>query len=127
MEVIVPGRSDPEIGALLKEGLNTEEKNLLRNNKLANYMEALYILPNKYGKPALVISNVNADLNKLKPPTGEKADQGFVTFVKKVENICRDMETVSRSGDLKNGHMIGEEVAWTSGPGLTRTQAEGAS
>ena len=45
-------------------------------------------------------------LNKLKPPAGEKADQGFVAFVEKVENICRDMETVSRSGDLKNGHMI---------------------
>ena len=26
--------------------------------------------------------------------------------MKKFENICRDMETVSRSGDLKNGHMI---------------------
>ena len=26
--------------------------------------------------------------------------------MEKVENICRDMETVSRGGDLKNGHMI---------------------
>ena len=38
MDVIVPGRSDPEIGALLREGLNTKEKNLLRNNEMANYM-----------------------------------------------------------------------------------------
>ena len=44
----------------------------------------------------MVISDVNAELNKLKPPTGEKADQGFIAFVEKVENICRDMETVSR-------------------------------
>ena len=42
----------------------------------------------------------------MKLPSGEKADQGFIAFVEKVENICRDMETVSRSGDLKNGHMI---------------------
>ena len=55
---------------------------------------------------SLVISDVNADLNKFKPPTGEKADQGFINFVEKIENICRDMETVNRSGDLKNGHMI---------------------
>ena len=106
MDVIVPGRSNPEIGALLREGLNTKEKNLLRNNDMAEYMEALDILQNEYGKPALVINDVNADLNKLKPITGEKADQSFLDFVEKVENICRDMETVGRSGDLKNGHMI---------------------
>ena len=106
MDVIVPGRSDPEIGALLREGLNTKEKNLLRNNDMADYREALDILQNEYGKPEMVISDVNADLNKLKPPIGEKADQGFINFVEKIENICRDMETVSRSGDLKNGHMI---------------------
>ena len=106
MDVIVPSRSEPEIGALLREGLNTKEKNLLRNNDMANYMEALDILQNEYGKPELVINDVNVDLDKLKPPTGEKAEQGFIAFVEKVENICRDMETISRSADLKNGHMI---------------------
>ena len=64
-------------------------------------MDALDILQDEYGKPELVISDVNADLNKLKPPSGEKADQGFVAFVEKVENICRDMGTVGCSGDLK--------------------------
>ena len=39
MDVIVPGRSNPEIGALLREGLNTKEKNLLRNNEMAIYVE----------------------------------------------------------------------------------------
>ena len=110
MDVIVPGRSDPEIGALLREGLNTKEKDLLRNNDLANYMGALDILQNEYGKPHMVISDVNVELDKLKPPTGEKADQGFIALVETVENICRDMETVSRSGDLKNGHMINVPV-----------------
>ena len=42
----------------------------------------------------------------MKPPTGEKADHAFISFVEKLENICRDMETISCSGDLKNGHMI---------------------
>ena len=102
----IPGRSDPEIGALLREGLNTREKDLLRNNDLADHSEAMDILQNEYGKPEQIIRDVNAELNKLKPPSGEKADQGFVEFVEKVENICRDMETVSRSSDLKNGHMI---------------------
>jgi hypothetical protein len=106
VDVTVPGRSDPEIGALLIDGLDIKKKNLLRNNELADYMGALDILQTEYGKPGLVMSDVNAALNKLKSPTGEKADQGFVAFVEKVENICRDMETVSRSGDLKNGHMI---------------------
>ena len=44
MDVIVPGRSDPEIGALLRDGLNTREMVLLRNNDLANYMEGMDIL-----------------------------------------------------------------------------------
>jgi hypothetical protein len=69
MDLIVPGRSDPEIGALLREGLNTKQKNLLRNNEVADFMEALDILQNEYGKPELVISDGNADLNKLKPIT----------------------------------------------------------
>ena len=51
LDVIVPGRSDPEIGALLREGLDTKEKNLLRNNDMADYREALDILQNDYGKP----------------------------------------------------------------------------
>ena len=106
MDVVVPGRSAAEIGALLREGLNLKEKNLLRNNDMSNYVEALDILQNEYGKPELDINDVNAELDKLRPPTGEKADQGFISFVEKVENICRDMETVSRSADLKNGHMI---------------------
>ena len=106
MDVIIPGRSDPEIGALLREGLNTKEKDLLRNNDLADYNDALDILQNEYGKPEQVLSDVNDELDKLKPPTGEKADEDFVDFVEKIENICRDMETVSRSEDLKNGHMI---------------------
>lgn len=95
--MIISGCSDPEIGALLREGLNTKEKDLLRNNDLANYSEALNILQNKYGKPEQVINDVNAELDRSKPSTGEKADQDFVAFVEKVENICRDMETVSSS------------------------------
>ena len=76
--------------------LNTKEKNLLRNNEMADYMEALDILQNEYGKPEPVINDVNAELDKLKPPTGLKADQGFIAFVEKVENICRDMETIAQ-------------------------------
>ena len=79
---------------------------MLRNNDLANYTDAMDILQNEYGKPHMVISDVNEELDKLKPPTGEKADHGFIAFVEKIENICRDMETISCSGDLKNGHMI---------------------
>ena len=106
LDIVVPGRSAAEIGALLREGLNTKEKNLLRNNEMADYTEALEILQNEYGKPELVINDVNVELDKIKPASGEKADQSFVSFVEKIENICRDMETVSRSADLKNGHMI---------------------
>ena len=36
MDVIVPGRSDPEIGALLREGLNTRERELLRKKVAAS-------------------------------------------------------------------------------------------
>ena len=106
LDIVVPGRSAAEIGALLREGLNVKEKNLLRNNDMCNYTEALDILQAEYGKPELVINDVNVELDKLKPPSGEKADQGFISFVEKLENICRDMETVKCSSDLKNGHMI---------------------
>ena len=41
----------------------------MRNNEVADFMEALDILQNEYGKPELVISDGNADLNKLKPIT----------------------------------------------------------
>ena len=68
-EFIVPGRSDPEIVTHLREGLNTNKKNLLRNNEMADFMEALDIFQNKYGKTELVTSDVNADLNKMKPIT----------------------------------------------------------
>ena len=83
-----------------KSGTATSWRNM------ADCKEALDILQNEYGKPEQVMSDVNAELNRLKPQTGEKADQGFISFVEKIENICRDMETVSRSADLKNGHMI---------------------
>ena len=44
LDVVVPGRSDLEIGALLRDCLNTREMDLLRNNDLANYMEGMDIL-----------------------------------------------------------------------------------
>ena len=62
MDIVVPGRSDAEIGALLREGLNVKEKNLLRNNDMANYKEALDILQNEYGKPEHVIMMLTQSL-----------------------------------------------------------------
>ena len=44
MDVIVLGHSDPEIGALLRDGMNTKEHNLLKNNEMEDYMEALDII-----------------------------------------------------------------------------------
>ena len=44
MDVIVPGSSDPEIGALLREGLNTKEKNLLAVT-CTQYHRSCFLLP----------------------------------------------------------------------------------
>ena len=74
-------------------------------NYLAHYIGALNNLQNEYGKPELAM---NADMNMLKPPTGEKA------FMAKVKNISRDMSTEEWPHDLCSG----KETSCQGSPGL---------
>ena len=106
-DYIIPGRTDTEIGILLREGLAKKEEDLLRNNALSDYTQALEILQKNCGQAHLVMNAVIAEIDALKSPAGGKADRDFVNFVIKLENIVSDMKEVNLSNGMENAHMIG--------------------
>ena len=107
-EIVIPGRLDTEIGALLRDAVPEKHKHLLRNLDLNNHAEAMDILQQEFGKPEHVMSWVVGELSRLKPATTDKL---FVEFVDKVERICRDLEAVGMKKDMMNARMISDIVS----------------
>ena len=107
-EVVVPGRPDVEIGALLRDAVPDKHKHLLRNLDLCKHKEAMDILQEEFGKPEHVMSWVIGELSRLKLVTSDKL---FVEFVEKLEKISRDMEAVGMRKDLMNARMISDIVS----------------
>ena len=107
-EIVIPGRLDTEIGALLRDAVPEKHKHLLRNLDLSNHTGAMDIFQQEFGKPEDVMSWVVGELNGLKPDTSDKL---FMEFVDKVERICRDLEAVDMKKDLMNARMISDIVS----------------
>lgn len=83
-EVVIPGRPDTEIGALLSDAVPEKHRHLLRNLDLSNHTEAMKILQEEFGKPEHVMNYVVSELCKLKLVTSDKL---FVEFVENIEKI----------------------------------------
>ena len=64
--VIVPGRSDVDIGYNLLNAVPNKYQHLINNIELANHAEMMRVLTDKFGTSWLVIDDVVSQMEKLK-------------------------------------------------------------
>ena len=82
--VSVPGRSDVEIGANLKEAIPEKHKHLIHHLDTTKHKEMMDVLDNKFGSSRLVIDDIVVQIEKRKAVA---TDKGFIEFVEKLEKI----------------------------------------
>ena len=103
--VSVPGRSDVEIGANLKEAIPEKHKHLIHHLDTTKHKEMMDVLDNKFGSSRLVIDDIVVQIEKMKPVT---TDKGFIEFVEKLEKIQMDLDSLDKLEEIANSTIIGK-------------------
>ena len=107
MDVQVPGCSNSEIRGLLRERLNNREKDLLRNNYSANYMEAMDIF---FNEGSGVVKIDKDDVNAFARQEGNLETTISIQFTNLPESIKLDatnhttLKEAEGQIDKKDGH-----------------------
>ena len=103
--VAVDGRSDIEVGTLLKSCIPLKWKYLLDKVDNKNHKEMMDILKNKFGRARVIVDECTAEIRKMKIIT---SDQEFIDFVENVDKIKRDLEQLGLLSDIANTTVIAD-------------------
>ena len=103
--VAVDGRSDIEIGTLLKSCVPSKWKYLLDNLDNKEHKEMMQILKNKFGRARIIVDECTAEIRKMKVIT---SDEEFITFVDEIDKIKRDLEQLGLLSDIANTTVISD-------------------
>ena len=106
-EIVIPRRSDTEIGLRLKQSIPDKHKHLLQNFELSEHVAMMEELTDHFGTSEKVICSVVAEVEKLKMP---QEDKGFVKFVETVEAADRDLDSMDLSSQIANEAQIAKLV-----------------
>ena len=85
--VAVPGRQDNEIGVQLRGAVPRKFVHLVNNFELADWEGMLEALTAEFGASYLVVDDVVAQIERMKPVVNDKT---ILEFVEKLEMIQRD-------------------------------------
>ena len=97
--VMVPGRSDIEIGGNLLHAIPQKHQRLINHLQLANHKEMMEVLALEFGRSRLVVDDIVGQIEKMKPITTDKA---FLEFVEKMEKINVDLTTLGKIQAVAN-------------------------
>ena len=97
--IVVPNRSDTEIGLRLKQSVPTKHKHLVENYELSEHKRMMDKLEEHFGSSEKVVCSVVAEIERLKMPESDKA---FVVFVEKLEAADRDLSALNLQGQVAN-------------------------
>ena len=103
--VAVPGRQDNEIGIQLRNAIPRKFVHLVHNHELADYKGMMEVLTVEFGASYLVVDDVVAQIERMKPVIN---DRTFLEFVEKLENIQRDLKALNLVEEIANSAMIGK-------------------
>ena len=101
--VIVPGRSDVDIGYNLLNAVPKKHQHLINNLDMKEHKEMMKVLINKFGTCKLVIDQVVSEIEGIKLIT---SDAKFIEFVEKVEKIHRDMSAVKMIEEIAHAFYL---------------------
>ena len=97
------GRSDVEIGALLKESILEEYKYLLDKVNLSKHEEMINILVAKFGRARIIVDECTLEIRSMKVVTNDKE---FISFVERVDKLKRDLEQLDLLSDIANTTLL---------------------
>lgn len=103
--VSVDGRTDVEIGALLKESVPQKFKYLLDKVKLSDHKEMMDILVAKFGRARIIVDECTNEIRNMKIVTN---DRDFISFVEHVDKLKRDLEQLNLLSDIANTTVISD-------------------
>ena len=103
--VAVPGRQDNEIGVQLRNAIPKKFVHLINNFELADWKGMLEVLTEEFGASYLVVDDVVAQIERIKPVINDKT---FLDFVEKLEKIQRDLKALDLVEEIANSAMIGK-------------------
>ena len=103
--VAVPGRQDNEIGIQLRNAIPRKFVHLVHNHELADYKGMMEVLTVEFGASYLVVDDVVAQIERMKPVVN---DRTFLEFVEKLEKIQRDLKALNLVEEIANSAMIGK-------------------
>ena len=103
--VAVPGRQDNEVGVQLRNAVPRRFVHLVNNFELADWKGMLKALTAEFGASYLVVDDVVAQIERIKPVVNDKS---FLDFVEKLEKIQRDLKALDLIEEIANSAMIGK-------------------
>ena len=98
-EIVLTGRPDAEIGAILKSSIPCEYLYLFDNLSLSEHSKMMEVLDAKFGKPKLIVDETVAEMERIKPIQN---DQGFISFVQKIDKIKKDLSELGSVCVVRN-------------------------
>ena len=106
--VAVPGRQDNKIGVQLRNTIPKKFVHLINNFELADWKGMMEVLTEEFGASYLVVDDVVAQIERIKPIINDKT---FLDFVEKLEKIQRDLKALDLVEEIANSAMIGKHEA----------------
>ena len=103
--VAVPGRQDNEVGVQLRNAIPKKYVHLINNLELADYKGMMEVLVGEFGASYLVVDDVVAQIERIKPIIN---DRTFLDFTEKMEKIQRDLKALNLVEEIANSAMIGK-------------------
>ena len=103
--VSVDGRTDVEIGALLKESVPQKWKYLLDKVTLNDHKEMMEILTNKFGRARIIVDECTAEIRRMKVVS---TDKEFIHFVEQIDKLKRDLDHLGLLSDIANTTVISD-------------------
>ena len=103
--IVVPNRSQTEVGLRLRQAVPKEHRHLLDNIALEAYTQMFVVLNEEFGTADRVVNSILGEIKRLKAPGDDKA---FVAFVEKIEHAARDLEAVNLLAEIVNQPTIAD-------------------
>ena len=104
-EIVLTGRPDAEIGAILKSSIPYKYLYLFDNLSLSEHSKMMEVLDAKFGKPKLIVDETVAEMERIKPIQN---DQEFISFVQKIDKIRRDLSELGMEGEVQNQTVLSQ-------------------
>ena len=103
MAIVVPHRSNAQIGMHFRQAIPEKHKHLISNKDLEEWESMMTIIEEELANPKLIVDLTVGEIERLKTATSDKS---FIEFVENIEKIERDLNTLSQLSEIANSSVL---------------------